>query len=131
MSCKECKFFKKIRSLPFGECSNDEVFQYAEDKEDLKDIGNNVLVILGEGEPVVGIEYSCSNFVSRKLNKQKTITKTSDFDTDSSNFIPDAKKKRQGIASSGRRRGLQSNSFPFSSKVINTSHYDSSQDDTQ
>lgn len=94
MPCKNCKFFKKTRNIPFGECSNDEVFQYAEDREDLKEIGNNTLVIVGEGEAMVGLEYQCSSYVSKKDAQKETLNSTGDFQKGNQNFVPPAKKKR-------------------------------------
>ena len=95
--CKNCKFFKKMRGYPFGDCSNDDVFQYAETKEDLKDLGENVLVIMGEGIPVVGVTYVCSHYVSRKASHDKVLSATGDFSDLGGGFRPDAQKKREGV----------------------------------
>ena len=95
MPCKNCKYFKKIRNHHFGECSNDDFFQYAEDKDDLVELGNDTLVIMGQGEPIVGTEYECPQFVSRKEVRNKELTATHDF-RESGGFKPPAQQKRQG-----------------------------------
>lgn len=95
MNCKTCKFFKKKRGIPFGDCSNDELFQYAETNEDLADIGDNTLVIFGEGVPVVGVNYKCRNYVSRNQKKEKTLSETEDFKNRDRGYIPPAQKKRR------------------------------------
>lgn len=103
MACKNCKFFKKIRGHSFGECSNDDAFQYAEEKQDLEGLGDNVLVIMGEGVPVVGMEYKCAHYASKKATHDKVLSATSDF-SDNSGFRPIAQKKRQGYGGAKIRR---------------------------
>ena len=96
MSCKSCKYFKKIRNYPFGECSNDDIFQYAESKEDLEGLGENILVIMGDGIPVVGMEYKCSHYASKKSVPEKVLSSTNDFNN-GAGFKPPAQKKREGF----------------------------------
>lgn len=83
-----------MRNLHFGECSNDKVFQYAENKEDLKELGDSTLVIVGEGQPIVGINYMCAFYVSRKENKKPKLSATNDSSFNRG-FIPPARKKRE------------------------------------
>ena len=104
MSCKSCKFFKKIRNFSFGECSNDDIFQYAESKEELEGLGDNVLVIMGEGSPVVGMEYKCSHYTSRRAAPERVLSATNDL-ANIGNFKPEAQKKREGYRGAIRRRG--------------------------
>ena len=104
MACKNCKYFKKIRGHHFGECSNDDFFQYAEDKNDLEGLGDNTLVIMGGGEPIVGTEYECQQYISRRENTNKVLTSTNDF-RQGSGFKPPAEQKRHGAGklAGGRR----------------------------
>jgi len=95
MACKSCKHFKKIRGHHFGECSNDDFFQYAENKDDLTDLGDNTLVIMGGGEPIVGTEYECPQYLSRREPSNKVLTPTNDF-REGSSFKPPAQQKRRG-----------------------------------
>ena len=84
-----------MRNVSFGECLNDELFQYAEDKADLSEIGNNTLVIMGEGTPAVGTEYTCEHFDSRKGKQEKSLSPTGDFANRGNSFSPPAKQKRE------------------------------------
>jgi hypothetical protein len=95
MACKNCVYFKKLRSLSFGECSNDKAFQYAESKEDLKDLGDHVLVIMGEGEPIVGVNFACQNFLHRRSQQKEALSATEDSLGHPSGFTPPAQKKRR------------------------------------
>ena len=58
-TCNKCKYFSKYRGLEFGPCNNDNLFQYADNKEDLASIDPDNLIIMGEAIPVVGIKYFC------------------------------------------------------------------------
>ena len=94
MACKNCKFFKKIRNHSFGDCNNDTMFQYAEDRADLVNIGSDALVILGEGIPIVGIDYGCQHWYGRGNKEDKSLTPTNDFSTNYKSYDPPAKHKR-------------------------------------
>lgn len=82
-----------MRGLSFGECSNDKVFQYAENKDDLRDIGSTALVIVGEGQPAVGVDFMCGNYVSRQDKSSQRLTATDDSNRNGG-FRPEAQKKR-------------------------------------
>lgn len=92
--CKSCVYFKKFRGYPFGECTNEEVFQFAEVKQDLKELANDAFVLMGNAIPVVGVKFGCSKFMARGSKKPDSLTTTSDFKTERSNFVPEARKKR-------------------------------------
>jgi len=70
------------------------MFQYAENKEDLKEIGSDTLVIMGEGTPIVGVNYHCQHYIARNSKKDKSLTSTSDFTERKGGYNPPAKNKR-------------------------------------
>jgi len=94
--CKNCQFFKKMRNYSFGKCSNDKMFQYAENKEDLAEMGEDTLIIMGEGEPIVGINYYCNNYVPRGTKKTGVLSVTNDFRSGIKSYAPPAAAKRKG-----------------------------------
>ena len=60
--CANCTYFKKLRGYPFGECNNDDLLQYCEEKKDLKELSANSLVVVGKGNMYVGVEFFCPEY---------------------------------------------------------------------
>jgi len=111
-----------MRNLSFGNCSNDNVFQYAESIDDLKDIGDNTLVVMGGNSPIVGVHYSCGHFEERNGKANKVLTSPEDYSNHSFGYTPPAQKKRSGqgnYRSSGVKLG---NAYPLSHPDGYTSH---------
>jgi hypothetical protein len=95
--CATCKFFKKYRGVEKGTCENDDVFQYADSKSDLDNIDNESLIIMGNAVAVVGTNYFCGRYVSRK--EKNSLSVANEFQH-SGGYTPSAEKKH-----SKRRRG--------------------------
>ena len=89
-NCSSCKYFSKYRGINYGQCNNDNVFQYADNKDDLKNFSDDSLIIMGNAVTVVGTNYWCGAYMSRK---DKDIpTETKDFKKHSG-FTPASERK--------------------------------------
>jgi len=95
--CASCISFKKLRGYSFGECNNDEFFQYCEDKKELKELNTHALVIIGEGVPYVGVDYCCSNYKARGSKSSEVFSfPLSSMNSGRRSYSPPAKNKRKG-----------------------------------
>lgn len=91
-NCANCRHFSKYRGINYGQCNNDDVFQYADNKEDLKNFNNDSLIIMGNAVTVVGTDYWCGAYVSRK--EKESPTETKDYRRNAG-FTPPAERKHR------------------------------------
>lgn len=92
--CSNCKYFSKYRGLDYGKCENDDLFQFADSKEDLKNFATTTLLIMGNAIPVVGIDYKCFLFEPRG-SKKELLTSDKENLYKSRSFKPVAANKKR------------------------------------